>query len=886
MGVKQVGVRQGGHVASGTGLLVACAAAMAWLLGVYGQTGEVALQPLGLYVVATVSACVVMALCALWHRRGVSQALGLVLSACLLAWATTGWRATLRMQEALPAAWVGQDVTVVVQVEGLPQAVPGGVIFDARVLRWVSPSTPSEARDTLPTRLSLRMNLQDDAMPWAGQQWQLTVQLHPPDGLSNPAGFDSTLGYFERGVRAVGRVANREDAAIKLSDQAERPWQGLIDRWRQRIRTVIFDHVADKRAAGIFAGLSIGDQSAIERDDWNLFRQTGVAHLVSISGAHIAMFGWMAAGLIRRLWSRWPRGVHWWPAPDVAMWASVLASALYALLAGWGVPAQRTVWMMLMMAGLRSSGRRWPWPLIWLTSAVCLTAMDPWAIRQVGFWLSYVAVGVLLSADSANASSREQRDRVKEKGEEPPKAWWLRGLHQAWQSLHDIIRIQFLITAALLPLSLVCFQQASISSLVANLVAIPVFTLGITPLSLLGTIWPPCWDLGTWLVNEVTGFLALLLKWWPTMAESPVMPAWVAVVGVIAGFALARPMHWRWRLAMLPCVLPLLYLPQPMHLLPAPRPGAFQLMAVDVGQGTAVLVRTAHHQLLFDTGPRIGEQLNAGDRTLLPLFRAMGVSRLDMLMISHQDMDHVGGAQAIIQQMPVAQLVSSLDEGHALRHQVGADGKPLPHTACEAGMQWDWDGVHFEVLHPWPQDYAERAQREPNAMSCVLKVSEPGASALLTGDIEAEQEAALVEQDAERLQSTVLIAAHHGSKTSSTEAFLRAVQPRQIVVQAGRRNRYGHPAPAVLARYQAMDLAWVASPDCGAYLWDSREATHNSTSNSTRNSTTDSTGSAQAASPQVGQCWRPAHHHYWDQPAPMNMEAQPRSGKRQRRRSA
>ena len=836
--------------------------ALAWLLGVYWQTGEQALSPVWVYALATGVSCALVGMA--WLRPG-WRGMGIV-AVLVLAWAATGWRACVRMQEALPPDWVGRDIQVRVQVEGLPQPVPGGALLDARVLQWLPAGDEAAGVTTTdwPRHLSLRMALATRALPVAGQQWLLPVQLHAPEGSANPGGYDSSLALFERGVRAVGRVRGKVAAAMLVQDRPEWPWQAGLDRGRQHIRTAIFSHVPDTRAAGILAGLAVGDQSAIEQDDWTLFRQTGVAHLVSISGAHIAMFGWLAAWLFRRLWSLWPAGMHRWPAPDVAMWAAVCASGLYALLSGWGVPAQRTVWMMAGVCCLRASGRRWPWPLVWLISAVGLTALDPWAIRQAGFWLSYVAVGVVLSTGMRAAEQPAQPglgaagpDPVRASGPRRLCASVSRALRRLAAACVDLLRVQTLITLALMPLSLVVFQQASLNSLLANLLAIPVFTLGITPMALLGVIWAPCWDAGAWMIDGLMHGLEALVRVWPAMASSPVLPAWVALCGVMAGAALALPMRGRWRLGLLPFGLPLLWLPQSWHALPAPQPGRFALVAADVGQGTAVLVRTAHHNLLFDAGPRVGAHVNAGDRILLPMFRALGVSRLQMLVISHQDTDHVGGAPAIVRQLPVAQLMSSLLASHPLRHQPGVNGQALPHASCLAGMQWQWDGVQFEVLHPSVPGRAAGRGQATNALSCVLKVSAAGpqgASALLTGDIEADQEAQLVARDAARLRSTVLVAAHHGSKTSSTEGFLRAVQPDQVVIQAGRRNRYGHPSPLVLARLEALSMNWVATPACGAFVWSSEEGERRAPE-----------GGLAGASPRIGQCWRGGHHRYWDQ---------------------
>jgi competence protein ComEC len=849
-------------------------AALAWLSGIAWQTGEPDLWPLAAYEGGVAAALCL--LCAGWGLRRVAYAGAMVamgaimlMAVALLAWSSTGWRASRLMREHVPVSWLTRYVPVDVQVEGLPQAITGGVMLDARVLAW--PAEPAQALPKadaccLPTHLSLRLNMLEDAMPWAGQQWRLMVKLHPPDGLSNPGGYDATLAYAERGVRAVGHTPGKGRAPVLLSEQAQRPWQGVIDRWRQRIRTVIFTHVPDKRAAGVLAGLSVGDQSAIEREDWDVFRRTGVAHLVSISGTHIAMFGWLAAALARRLWARWPAGVHTWPASDVALWAAVLGSGLYALLAGWGVPAQRTVWMMLIMAVLRSGGRQWPRPLTWLASAVCITVLDPWALRQVGFWLSYVAVGVLMSsgmvswpvpgeaADAVDAAVDAQGGHA----DATPPASLLRAMPgRLWSSFKEMLRTQTMVTLALTPLSLVCFQQTSLVSLLANLFAIPVFTAGITPLAMLGTLWPPCWDAAVWLLQLTMRALQALSAWPMATTTAASLPMWAAALAVMAGLAQAWSAPWRWRLLALPCVLPLLYLPQAMRLVSAPGPGAFQVLAADVGQGTAVLVRTAGHTLLFDTGPRIGE-LNAGDRTLLPLMRALGIDHIDTLMISHQDTDHVGGAPAIVNGMPVTQLLTSLAADHPLRHQAGVNGQPVPHQACLAGQQWLWEGVRFDVLQPTPYEYAHRDNDDHNAMSCVLRVSTvrpPGRSVLITADIEADQEAALLQRSRDQLQSDVLIVPHHGSQTSSTKAFLRAVSPMQSVIQVGRRNAYKHPSRPVLARYDEMGLPWQATPDCGAYVWNSDEQTPMSM--------------PKQAGPRLGHCWRHEHHAYWDRPAPI-----------------
>ena len=560
------------------------------------------------------------------------------------------------------------------------------------------------------------------------------------------------------------------------------------------------------------------------------------------------MMGWLVAFGVRRLWPRWQRGVHALPAPTAARVLAVAVSALYALVAGWGVPAQRTVLMMAVMAVLHAGGRRWPWPLVWVSAAACITVFDPWALWQPGFWLSFVAVAILMS------SGREEG--VLPNSEAP--TWRAR----VQEAAREMVRTQWRVTVALAPLALVCFQEVSLVGVLANLVAIPVFTLGITPLALLGVLWSPLWDVGAGLVQLTSAVLAHMAAWPWAVWQAPALPGWAQAVAVGAGWLWVQPVPWRWRLWVLPCLLPVGCLPQGWQIVPPPPTGQFSVMAVDIGQGTAVLLRTARHSLLFDTGARLPSGVDMGERVLVPLLRTLGVRELDALMISHADSDHVGGARSVLAALPVHALHSTLDEAHEVRQwQRPRRRGAVPHTPCVAGQHWFWDGVRFEMLHPTLDDTERRDRLAPNALSCVLRVSTSGAeprSVLLTGDIEAAQERALLARaptPGVTLRSTVLIAPHHGSQTSSTQEFLEAVQPEQTLVQVGRRNRYGHPAPTVLARYQGLGLPVMATPACGAWLWRSDERPRTPSSN---------LHGADPPSLVLGQCWRTVSPRYWD----------------------
>ncbi|MDP9044592.1 MAG: DNA internalization-related competence protein ComEC/Rec2, partial [Pseudomonadota bacterium] len=374
---------------------------------------------------------------------------------------------------------------------------------------------------------------------------------------------------------------------------------------------------------------------------------------------------------------------------------------------------------------------------------------------------------------------------------------------RAWRGLGATLRTQAIATVGLAPPTLVFFQQVSLIGLVANLMAIPLVTLVVLPLALLGVAVPPLWSLAAMVVTPLHAVLSALASvpggvW--SAALAPVWAQWAAGVGATLA---VLPLPWRLRTVALVLCVPML-LPVP----DTPPPGGFDLIAPDVGQGTAALVRTRAHLLIFDTGPPYGPHGDAGERVLLPLLQRRGETRIDRLVLSHRDADHVGGAATVMGALPVAVLSSSLEPGHALLRLA-----PV-HSRCEAGESWEWDGVRFDMLHPPAAAYERRSK--PNARSCVLRVSAPGRSVLLTADIERPQETALL-ADPGALRSDWLFAPHHGSKTSSSAAFLDAVRPRVAVVQAGYRNRYRHPAADVLARYRSRGIAVVESAACGAF---------------------------------------------------------------------
>ncbi|WP_046114561.1 DNA internalization-related competence protein ComEC/Rec2 [Aquincola tertiaricarbonis] len=797
---------------------------VAWLGGVLLQTTQPQLWPPQAYLAGMALGLVLLASAAAVPRsapggggwpRLACRATGLL----LLAFASTGWRASQVLAEALPQAAVQRDVVAEGTVTGLPRRMAGGLQFGFEVDRATLDGEPvavprrlllgwyagrDDADDGGPALPALATRLQ------SGERWRFSLRLKPPHGLANPHGFDRELWLFEQRIRATGSVREAGPAAPQRLQAAP---VTALGRWRQEARDAVLLQVPDSRAAGVLAALAVGDQAAIEPADWALFRDTGVAHLMSISGLHVTMFAWLATGLVGAGWRRSPRLMQLAAMPHAARWGGVLAAAAYAAFAGWGVPAQRTVWMLATAALLASGRLRWPPLLVLLAAAAVVSVADPWALLQPGFWLSFVAVGLLMLGGDAPARAHADRESASDPAaaadidtgleRPPPASAWRRLLQATRQLLHT----QAVATLGLAPLTLVFFQQLSLVGFVANLVAIPVVTLLITPLALLGLLWPPLWDAGAAVLQLLIAGLGHLPHGPDGVFIAAVAPAWARAAGLLGGLLLLPVLPLRLRLLGLALLLPLLW-----PAVPRPAEGRFEALAADVGQGSAVLVRTRHHLLLYDTGPTYGPGADAGGRVLLPLLRARGERRIHLLVLSHRDSDHVGGAASLRAAMPVDRLLSSLDEGHALR-----DG-PQPHARCAAGQRWQWDGVRFELLHPPPPPAPLPAR--PNARSCVLRVEDAqGRSLLLAGDIEAAEEAQLVATQAAALRSDVLLVPHHGSRTSSTPAFLDAVAPRVAVVQAGHLNRHGHPHDAVLARYTARGVQVTRSDTCGAWAW-------------------------------------------------------------------
>ena len=700
------------------------------------------------------------------------------------AWAQ--WRLDAR----LSPEWEGADLAVTGVVAGLPQPFEGGVRFDFDAEQV----SPAAAR--IPRRIALawyggsRGEFQKLPLVRAGGRWRFFVRLRRPHGSVNPHGFDYESWLMQRAIGATGYV--RPGARERLDDLVLRPAY-LLERGREILRERHRSALPEAPYAGILVALAIGDQNAIDAQQWQLFARTGVSHLMSISGLHVTMVASLLAMLVNWSWRRSSRLMLALPARKAAALAGFFAALTYCLIAGFAVPAQRTLYMVGVVALALWTGRLSSVSRVLCAALLLVLLFDPWAVLAPGFWLSFGAVAVILYV----ATNRLRA------GQAPAPGRALGARLLQWG------RVQWAITLALAPLLLVWFQQMSLVSPLANAVAIPVVSLVVTPLALAGSVLP--FDSILWLAHAVMALQMRLLEW---LAASPAAvwqqhapEAWTVGLALAGTAWILLPRGFPARWLGLPLMLPLFtFAPS------VPPAGALWLTVLDVGQGLAVFAQTRGHALLYDVGPAYGPGADSASRVILPYLRASGVAQLDTVIISHDDNDHAGGAVTLLANMPVGVAYSSLAQTHAAWR--AAPGYRLP---CAAGQRWDWDGVRFELLHPTAASY-DLARIKSNDRSCVLKIATASGAVLLTGDIEARSEGELLARASQDLRAELLVTPHHSSRTSSTQEFIAAVQPQWAVLPVGYRNRFGHPRPEVVERYRASGAQLVRTDQAGAVL--------------------------------------------------------------------
>ncbi|MFM9437891.1 competence protein ComEC [Janthinobacterium sp. CG_23.3] len=729
-------------------------------------------------------------------RAGLALLLGL---ACGFFWAALLAQTALAPQ--LAKADEGRDVTLVGTIDSLPYRFEQGVRFSFAVeeVRGAAVKVPPRVALSWYSGYRDEVAAVGDVQP--GERWQLTVRLQRPHGNANPHGFDYEVWLLEQGLRATGYVRPDKGAALKNQriDSFVFGLGNLVERSRATLRKRIVRALAGREYAGVIVALVVGDQRAIDQSDWQVFNRTGVSHLISISGLHITMiaslFALVASGLWRHSFFTGMQLPLLLPAQKVAALTGAAVALLYVLLAGFGVPAQRTLYMLVVVAAAVWLGRITSVSHVLCTALGVVVLLDPWAVLWPGFWLSFGAVAVILYATVGRTAARRDPERGRR------------------QRLREALQLgahtQYVVTLGLVPLTMLLFAQVSLVSPLANALAIPLVGLVVTPLALAGSLLPA--PLSTPLLvvaHGVVEALAQVLQWLSAQPlavwSAPAPPPWMFCWAMLGTLWMLAPRGWPHRWLGAVSWIPLL------TLLPSrPPDGQMWVTAFDVGQGMALLIETGGHRLLYDTGPFYAPGSNGANRVILPYLKARGIDALDGVIVTHSDADHSGGALSLLEGVRVGWLSSSMWPEHPIV-------KAAPrHRRCAAGQQWSWDGVRFEMLHPPAASYDDVALK-PNARGCTLRVSAGGAAILLAADIEAAQEAQLVANSPERLRADVLLAPHHGSGTSSTAAFLTAVKPALALFQLGYRNRYHHPKAEVYERYRQMDIERLRTDESGA----------------------------------------------------------------------
>jgi competence protein ComEC len=683
----------------------------------------------------------------------------------LLGTAWTLFRADAALSARLPLALEGEDIVVSGTVRGLPRVQDDSTRFDLVVGSAEHGGRPA------PVSGLLRLSWYENAPTLlACERWQLHVRLKRPRGLIDPGGFDFERYALGEGITATGSV--REDAANRVSGEAA----FCVDRLRARISQGIVDAIGPGATSNVLRALAFGDQQAMDEHEWNIARATGIPHLIAISGLHIALFAGFGVLIVRLLWKLMPRLTLRWPAPLIEAMASIVFAIGYALIAGLGLPTRRALVMIgvLLAANLF---RRTRAPVHGLAFAVItLLALDPLCVLSAGFWLSFVGVAWLMFC----LGGRGERQR-----------WW-----------QEMIHAQGVASLGLLPLTIWFFGQSSLIGPVANLIAVPAICFFILPVTVVGAllhlavpvIGTPVLQLAGFAMQLLWGLLEQMASWPGALwyfAEPSVAAFLLASIGA-AWFLLPRGMPAR-ALGLI-LFLPLL---APSHM--TLREAEFEAIMLDVGQGLSFVVRTREHTLVYDAGARFPSGFDLGEVVVVPALHAIGVTSIDRIVVSHGDNDHAGGVAALLANFHNVPIESG-----------EPDRLPVPARQCVAGENWQWNGVSFRVVHP-NAPLSERA----NDRCCVLEVRTGDSALLLTGDISAEVEEQVVSQVAPVATHTVVQVPHHGSKTSSSEAFIAALDPETALVSSGYRNHFHHPNPAIVARYAAHDVDVLNTPQSG-----------------------------------------------------------------------
>ncbi|HIG79276.1 MAG TPA: DNA internalization-related competence protein ComEC/Rec2, partial [Cycloclasticus sp.] len=670
-------------------------------------------------------------------------------------------------QSQLAVSLEGQEVWVTGKVVGLP-------VKEARSIRFLL------QLDSLASKLNDQAYPRIIRLSWygrgkvvrSGEKWRFLVKLKRPHGLANPHGFDYEKWLFQQRIGATGYVRKSDE-----NQRIERASAWGFGHLRESLKEYLDQSLMASQHIGVIKALVLGDRSEINNTQWDVFRKTGTSHLIAISGLHIGLVSALIFGLVRWLVLRVPCIRE--RATRSAIIISLLVAGLYAGLAGFSVPTQRALIMLsIVMAAVYWQRHYTPFHII-SVALLAVLMLDPLALMSAGFWLSFGAVAVILYGLIGRMGKPD----------------WIR----------QLLQIQCWVAIGLMPLGLYFFQQVSLVAPVANMLAVPFVSVLVVPLLLFALLMS--------LFSQFLGVKALLwvdslidLMWgvlerlsnlefaFLAIPSASILSCLIAMLGVVL---LLLPKGLMPKPIACGLFIPLLF-PMQSGVL---KDAEFNLLLLDVGQGLSAVIQTANHTLVFDTGASYSEKSNLASNVILPYLRGEHIRQVDTLVISHGDNDHAGGATTLLANVDVKNISSSVPE---LFPQVKA-------TRCQEDTRWIWDGVAFEFLSP-----SRFGLFKGNNASCVLMVSSLNGRVLLPGDIERSAERSLLQYKAEQLKADVIVAPHHGSKTSSSERFIAAVDPDYVLFPVGYRNRFGFPKEQIVSRYSKRGVTSFNTANHGA----------------------------------------------------------------------
>ncbi len=694
---------------------------------------------------------------------------------CGFLWAL--FYSTLILSSHLDASLEGKNLVVEGYISSLPKIRERSTQFEFEVtdLSFHKQSQP------LPGKIVLTW-YNTAPLLYPGDQWRFVVRLKKPHGFMNPGGFDYEGWLFQKKIRARGYI--REDSINQRITSSESDYP--LQRFRHELANSILSALGDSPYAGIVMALAIGERQHISQEQWQVLTNTGTNHLMAISGLHVGMVSALLFFSVRYLWGYFSYLSLRFPAPKVAATVAIIGAFVYAALAGFSVPTQRAFIMLFVVMLCVIWQRQRAASEVLALSLLMVLLLDPNAVLSAGFWLSFGAVGIILFAMNGRVGK--------------PSIW------HKWGYIHVVVGV------GLIPLLLLLFQKVALLSPFANFLAVPWVSAITVPLTLLGTITIPVMP----LIGEV--FLELadlsLSVIWPFLvyiASIDTMlwnqhqpPLWSLVLGVIGILWLLIPNGMPARWLGIIWLMPIFFV-KPV----SPENGEVWFTVLDVGQGLSVVVRTKNHSLVYDLGPRFNQNFDTGKAVVLPFMKYLGVDQIDALVVSHGDNDHIGGLDSVLSQIQVRRILTSAPEKITYNSV----------ERCKAGQQWQWNEVSFQIIHP--------DQNQPfsgNNGSCVLRIENKwGVRILIAGDIEKKAETYMAKHYAAKLPSNILVAPHHGSKTSSTQQFVNLVNPEYVVFPVGYRNRWGFPKESVSGRYQKLESQLFDSASHGAVTFRIRK---------------------------------------------------------------